>query len=265
MVPVALGTQTGGSVIRPASYCGLYGFKSSCGRTDVAGVHPLGPSLDTVGWLARSAADLALLGSVLLASFRPPQPIDRPRLAVTRTPYDGLATSEARAAPVDLALRLADAEIVELALPAGFTGLNVLHQRLVAIEAARAMADYRDHHADLLTPALRALLASGRRDADAYPALVAEAEAARAALAGLMAGIDALLVPAATGEAPLGLGSTGDAGFSLFWSLLQVPCATLPFARGPANMPIGVQLVGRFGEDERLLSLATWIASRIAP
>lgn len=261
MVPAALGTQTGGSVIRPASYCGTYGFKSSVGRTDTAGVHELGRSLDTVGWFARSAADLILMGRVLLEAQRAPAPMaGRPRIAVCRTPFDTAASPEMRAAVEDAAARLRDAgaEILERALPPSFGDLQQVHRRIISTEAARAFAAYEAATPELLSAALRAYMAEGRANEAVYAQAQAKANARRADLAPLMRDIDGFLVPAATGEAPEGLASTGDATFSLFWSLLAVPCATIPFAKGPAGMPLGIQFVGRRDRDEELLALTEW-------
>lgn len=261
MVPAALGTQTGGSVIRPASFCGVYGFKSSVGRTDAAGVHELGRSLDTVGWFARSAADLSLLGRVLLEAPRTPTPLaGRPRIAICRTPFDSAAAPEMRAAVEDAAMRLreAGAEVLERALPPSFGDLQQVHRRIISTEAARAFAGYEAATPDLLSAALRAYMAEGRANEAVYAQAQAKAAARRADLAPLMRDIDGFLVPAATGEAPEGLASTGDATFSLFWSLLAVPCATVPFAKGPSGMPLGIQFVGRRDRDEELLALTEW-------
>jgi Asp-tRNA(Asn)/Glu-tRNA(Gln) amidotransferase A subunit family amidase len=266
MVPVALGTQTGGSVIRPASYCGVFGFKSSIGRTSTRGVHELAGSLDTVGWFARGAADLSLLGRVLLSLGKPSaEAPEEPRIACTRTPYDHLADAAALRARDAACARLqaGGAEIVQLELPPEFGTLNALHRRVCSVEASRAFARYAAEHPDKLSPALTAFIAEGRRNEAGYEEARGLAKEARHRLTGVMDGIDALVVPAATGEAPQGLGSTGDATFSLFWSLLGPPCATIPGAVGGAGLPIGVQFVGRFGRDEELLAVVEWAASRL--
>jgi amidase len=266
MVPVALGTQTGGSVIRPASYCGVFGFKSSIGRTETRGVHELARSLDTVGWFARNPLDLSLLGRVLLRDGKrwPPLP-DRPRLACAATPYDS-AASPAALRTRDAAcerLAAAGAEIARIELPAAFGELNAVHRRIVSTEASRAFAVYAAQHPDKLSPALSGFVAEGRRNEAGYEDARRIAKEARHTLAGLMKGIDALVMPAATGEAPEGLTSTGDATFSLFLSLLGPPCATIPAAKGESGLPIGVQFVGRFNQDEALLALVEWAAARL--
>ncbi|HEX2117057.1 MAG TPA: amidase [Alphaproteobacteria bacterium] len=266
MVPVALGTQTGGSVIRPASYCGVFGFKSSNGRTDTRGVHELARSLDTVGWFARNALDLSLLGRILLRDGKrwPPVP-DQPRLARAVTPYDSKATHAALRARDEACVQLAatGAEVATIELPADFGDLNAVHRRIVSVEASRAFARYASEHPEKLSPALTSFIAEGRGSEAGYEEARAIAKEARNKLALLMQDVDALVLPAATGEAPEGLGSTGDATFSLFLSLLGPPCATIPAASGDIGLPIGVQLVGRFNHDEELLALVEWAAARL--
>jgi amidase len=266
MVPVALGTQTGGSVIRPASYCGIFGFKSSIGRTDTRGVHELASSLDTVGWFARNALDLSLLGQVLLRDGKPwPLLPARPRLACAVSPCDAAASAVALRARDDACAQLAatGAEVVSIELPAVFGTLNAIHRRIVSTEASRAFAPYAEQHQDKLSPALSAFIAEGRGNEAGYEKARAIAKEARRTLALLMKDVDALVMPAATGEAPPGLDSTGDATFSLFWSLLGPPCATIPAAVGETGLPIGVQFIGRTGQDEALLALVEWAAARL--
>jgi Asp-tRNA(Asn)/Glu-tRNA(Gln) amidotransferase A subunit family amidase len=266
MAPIALGTQTGGSVIRPASYCGIFGFKSSIGRTDTRGVHELARSLDTVGWFARNALDLSLLGRVLLAlGKRWPLLPEQPRLACALTPYDSLASEAALRARDDACAQLAatGADVVKIELPDAFADLNAVHRRIVSTEAARAFARYAARHPDKLSPALAAFVEEGRRNEAGYEEARTIAKDARHTLSLLMEDVDALVMPAATGEAPEGLASTGDAAFSLFWSLLGPPCATIPAAEGETGLPIGVQFIGKFNRDEDLLALVEWAAARL--
>lgn len=265
MVPLAIGTQTGGSVIRPASYCGTFGFKPTIGRTDTRGVHELARSLDTVGWFARAAADLKLLAGVLLEPPRTPAPLRaRPRLALLTTPYDTAAEPCMRETRDAVGLRLSGvADIVPVALPAAYGELNALHRRIVSVEASRAFAPYADKSPDKLSPTLREFIALGRENEKGYAAAQAAAEAARRAFDADIEHFDAFVLPAATGEAPLGLGSTGEATFSLFLSLLGPPCVTLPAASGPSGMPLGVQFVGARGRDEELIELAIWAAEAL--
>jgi Asp-tRNA(Asn)/Glu-tRNA(Gln) amidotransferase A subunit family amidase len=265
MAPLAIGTQTGGSVIRPASFCGTFGFKSSIGRTDTQGVHELARSLDTIGWFARSAGDLRLMGSVLLAPPRTSAPRrTRPRLACLTTPYDHQAEASAREARDKVCRQLSGvADIVPVLLPAAYGELNALHRRIVSVEASRAFDAYEKQNVDKLSPLLREFMALGRSNEAGFAAAQAEADAARRIFDADIAHFDAFVLPAALGEAPVGLGSTGGATFSLFLSLLGPPCVTLPAATGPAGMPIGVQFVGARGRDEELLDLAGWAAENL--
>ncbi len=269
MAPLAFGTQTGGSVIRPASFCGIYGSKPTRGRVDLKGVKELAGSFDTVGWFARSAEDLSLLGRILLqparnaAKAKAPQ---RPRIAFCRTPYWDKALPESRDAVERAAKRLAEqgAEIQPLDLPADFAALQPTHRMISADDATRAFRDEYDVNRTLLSEAIRTLIETGLAE---DPARVAEgralAERSRGAFDRIIQGYDAVLVPSAPGEAPVGIASTGNAVFSSFWSLLETPCITLPFARGPHDMPVGVQLVGARGGDEALLAVAEWAAARL--
>ncbi len=255
MAPVALGTQTGGSVIRPASYCGVHGFKSTAGRTDVTGVHELAGSMDTIGWMAADAELLHRLGPVLVEGWRDPGtgPF---RLARAETPFDHLAEPAMLAACDRLADRLGAPRI---SLPAAFAEALPLHRRMITVEAARAFDAYERRCPELLSPALREFIALGRANAPGYAAAVAAAEALRAAFTAFMAPWDGLILPAATGEAPLGLDFTGDATFSLWTSALQLPCISIPGAVGANGMPLGVQVVGAKGGDEKLLAIARMI------
>ncbi len=262
MVPLALGSQTGGSVIRPASYCGVFGFKASVGRVDLGGVHELARSLDSLGWFGAGADDLTLLGRVLL-DFDGNWPAcpSRPRLARLSTPFDARAPGWVHGAIDAVAgdLAAAGAELRTLTLPPEFAAAESLHQRIVAAEAARALAPY----AGRLSPRLAAFVARGRTEWASHADALAQMRAMREAFDAVMDGFDALLLPAATGEAPLGLDNTGDAIFSLPFSLMGAPCAALPVTLGPGGMPLGAQFVGRHGADEALLEFAAWASARL--
>jgi Asp-tRNA(Asn)/Glu-tRNA(Gln) amidotransferase A subunit family amidase len=267
MAPTALGTQTGGSVVRPAAFCGLFGFKPSWGRTELDGVRELARSFDTVGWMARRAADLDLLARVLLIGYAVPPDTAVPRIALCRTPFDGRAEPAALAAVERCAeaLREAGASVTEIRLPSAFGALEATHRAIASVEAARAAAWDRQNRRELLTPAFRDFTDAGAASPpERYEAAQREAAACREELASLHR-FDALLAPAAPGEAPPLDSGTGDAVFSLFWSLLRVPCVTIPFAKGPHGLPLGVQILGAFGRDETLIRLGVWIEERLAP
>lgn len=234
MARLAIGTQTGGSVIRPASFCGVFGFKSSIGRTDTTGVHELARSLDTVGWFARSAEDLRLAGGVLLRDAEGSPPIARPRLAFLTTPYDARAEASAAAA-LDKARRAlaTHAEIVPVTLRSEYGRLEALHRRIVSVEASRAFKRYYDESRDMLSPALRGFVELGRTNEAGYADAQAESAAARQGFDAEIAGFDAFVLPAALGEAP-DLSTTGDAAYSLFlsyWARLARACPPLPVRR----------------------------------
>lgn len=265
LVPLALGTQTGGSVIRPGSFCGVFAFKSSWGRTETHGIHELGRSLDTVGWFARSAEDLALLGPVMLAGHRAARPITKPRFVRLRTPYDALASRAMIAACDDVASRLGaiGVDVARRRLPAWYKETRDAHRVVISVESSRAFNRYVREEPAKLSATLRDFIEKGQAAEPDYAAALAFGDRARVHLDQVFGDQDVFIVPAAAGEAPKGLGWTGDPVFNGFWSLLRVPCVTLPVAKSRAGMPLGVQLVGRYGQDERLLAIAAWVAERL--
>lgn len=264
MARLALGTQTAGSVIRPAAFCGVAGFKSTFGRVPLDGVRALSPGLDTLGWFARSASDLALPAAafgIVESEAEPPR-----RVALCRTPERDRADAATRAA-LDRALAAfaaAGAATSAFAMAAPFDGLNAAQDDIMRAEAAESLAWERAERGTLLTDGLRAMLDSG---AALAPARLAEARAhaagCRAREADLFGGADLLVTAAAPGEAPP-RAATGDPVFNRPWTLLHVPCATLPFGTGPSGLPLGVQLVARRGDDSRLLAWARWAEAALA-
>ncbi|MGE0253793.1 MAG: amidase [Alphaproteobacteria bacterium] len=279
MVPGALGTQTNGSVIRPASYCGVVGFKPSHGLIARTGTLMLSRALDHVGVFARSVEDAALLAEVLAGddagdpdtrpSARPPllatalgEPPHKPRIAFVRTAVWDQAEATTRTAFEGLAAGLGIAEVV---LPPAFdVGLD-LHRTVADVEIAHYLAREYATSRDLLSEPLRTLIARGHTTpAPTYLAARAEVTTLAATLDALFDDCDVMLTPAATGEAPRGLAATGSPAFCTLWTLLGVPAISLPLLKGPAGMPLGVQLVGRRGEDAKLLRTARWLAKALA-
>jgi amidase len=251
MVPVALGTQTAGSVVRPAAFCGVLGFKPTFGLVDRAGVGAQAPSLDTVGWFAREAEHLALVLRVLAPGA--PQG-EATRVAVMTTPHDGEADADVRAA---LAAAAAALGADQAEWPAAWDGLTEAQTAVQAREAALEFAPLRAEHEAQMSAKLLGLIAEGEAVTPAaHAAALALARAAAAALPAAMRDVDALLVPAVRGEAPEGLDATGDPLFCRAWTLLGVPAIAVPAGRGAHGMPIGVQLVGRPGSDHALIALA---------
>ncbi len=269
MVPLAFGTQTGGSIIRPASYCGVYGYKPTYDTIAVTGVKPLAPGLDTVGTFARNLDDIAWFGAALSSGEPrdiPPWSGAAPRVGLTRT-YEWPQAEAATVEAVETAaarLDEAGATVTEVTLPSEFAGLAEAQVTIMRVEAARALAWERENHLDRLSPPMRDFLDRGAGiSVEVYDSAITLARECRARLAEAFAGNDVLLTASAQGEAPIGLESTGDAVFNRNWTLLHVPCVTIPFGLGPNGMPVGVQLVAQPGEHGRLLSAAKWIATRL--
>jgi Asp-tRNA(Asn)/Glu-tRNA(Gln) amidotransferase A subunit family amidase len=271
MLPLALGTQTAGSIIRPAAYCGVVGYKPSWGRVSRAGVKSLSETLDTVGGFGRSVRDVALLGAVLLGDARlaalAHDPAGQaPRIGMCRTPQWAQADADTQAAWSAAARALSPqaAELAEVALPDGLGDLIELQKQVMAFETARALSHERVHHRDRLSERLRTLLDEGLAmpGADHTARLIRRAQA-RHSVGALFDRWDVLLAPSATGEAPAGLGATGDPVFCRTWTLLGLPCVHLPFARGRLGLPVGLQLIGRWGHDHQLLAAAHWVHQRL--
>jgi Asp-tRNA(Asn)/Glu-tRNA(Gln) amidotransferase A subunit family amidase len=266
-VPVAFGTQTGGSTIRPAAFCGVIGYKPSFGEFSRVGIKMQCHNLDTLGIICRSLDDVTLMRAALLVQNR--HAVDRrpaaPRIGFCRTASWGHADSDTHALIERTASRLAasGATVEDVAL----TPADMLdHQRRIfEFEAARNYAYEYEVHGDRLSAALRdGLLMPGRvLPLPAYIETIETAEQFRRNLDDIFGEFDALLTPSAVGEAPEGLDSTGDARFNAIWTLAWVPCVTLPAGAGRKGLPLGIQLVGpRFG-DEKLLDAAAWVEARL--
>ncbi|HXO01972.1 MAG TPA: amidase [Stellaceae bacterium] len=265
MVPLAIGTQTGGSVIRPAAYCGVVGFKPSFNMFAPAGMHPNTETLDTIGIMARSVADIALFRAAIMAiSYeKPAMPERAPRLALCRTPHWDSAKAEGKAVLEEAARRLAaaGAEMVEAELPNACGAVSDIQNRHSYFEAPRNHAPERYRHEALLSPALRqGRIAGGLKlTLEEFRAAWREADRMRAAAQDWAGGFDAILTLPAPGQAPKTLASTGDAIFNGLWTLLHMPCLTLPAGEGPDGLPVGVQLVGKRHADARLLDTGLWV------
>jgi Asp-tRNA(Asn)/Glu-tRNA(Gln) amidotransferase A subunit family amidase len=264
-VPLALGTQTGGSTIRPAAFCGVVGYKPSFGDFSRVGIKMQSPTLDTLGIICRSLEDVALLRGVLVALA--PEPVDRaaaaPRIGFCRTP----AWEEADPATHELLERTASRlGAREVTIAPAFVAILKTHETVFYFEAARNYAYEYEVHGALVSQTLRDnVLTPGRAiPLDAYVAAVESAEAFRRWLDDEVFGeVDVLLAPSAAGEAPEGLGSTGSARFNGIWTLAGTPCVTLPAGTGPRGLPLGVQLIGARRRDRALLDAAAWAEARL--
>ncbi|MBM9596015.1 amidase [Roseitranquillus sediminis] len=278
MVPLAVGTQTGGSVIRPAAYCGVVGFKPTFGSIPRTGILSQSPSLDTVGVFARTVEDAALLSDALFgydAGDRSTNAMPPPRLLTT-------ARSEAHVRPtfafvrppgweeaseeVVLAMReLSDAlgeYCFEAVLPKAFEEAVAVRERINFAEMAKCYHHYERRGGDQLSEVLRAAMQTGSNmPARDYIAALDWPEILNAGLAEIFQRCDAILTPATPSPAPAGLGSTGSSIFNGLWTLCGTPAVTLPLLESEAGLPMGVQLVGPQGEDARLLRTARWLAT----
>ena len=274
MLPLALATQTAASVIRPAAYCGIVGYKPTWGRVSRAGVKSLSETLDTVGALGRNVRDVALLGSVLTGDGRLIPRLDgssstaaAPRIGLCRTPDWAQADGDVQAVWDQAVGALAPqaARLVEAPWPAALPDLVALQKQVMAHEMARALGHERVHHRARISERLNALFDEGIQiDGERHAAHLAQTTAARALADSWFNDVDLLLAPSTTGEAPEGIGATGDPLFCRGWTLLGLPCVHLPFARGRHGLPVGLQLVGRAGDDHRLLAAAHWCWERLS-
>lgn len=261
-IDAGLGSQTAASITRPASFCGVVGFKPSYGAYSLAGVGGLSPSFDTLGALTRDVRTLAAVHAVLANAGRADPISDAAaprRIGICRTPW----WSRAEQATVDAlagAQRAfgADVETVDMDLQA-FEPAADLHGAIMAFEAAQALAGELAAAPDKLSPVLARLLETGAGISRAdHVDNLRRAEETRRRFEDIVDHCDLILAPAAIGEAPTGLAATGDPIFSRLWTLLRLPTVTLPGFVGPSGLPVGVQLIARLHDDERLLAHALW-------
>jgi Asp-tRNA(Asn)/Glu-tRNA(Gln) amidotransferase A subunit family amidase len=261
---LATGTQTGGSVIRPAAFCGIVGYKPSYGHFAPAGMKANTEWLDTIGAYARSVEDIALFRAALMAiPYLPVAKVERPpRIAVALTHHRHELSPEGTRAVNDAAAAFAKAgaQVKEIELPAPVRDMTQGQKTLSAFDGPRAHADEARRFPGLLSESLKRdkLEAGSKIDYATWVAARKLGETGRAAVDALFDEIDVILTAPAKGEAPLGLGHTGEATFNLLWTYLWMPCVTLPLTKGPTGLPVGVQLVGRQHEDARLLDIAAW-------
>jgi len=276
MVPLAIGSQTNGSVIRPASFCGVYGFKPSHGLISRHRVLQQSRPLDHVGVFARSVLDCALAADVLaghderdpdtrpqtppaLAERAMEDPPLEPLLGFVKSPVWDRAEPATRDAFVELIEHLGD-HVSEHPLPAAFDEALDLHRTIMEADLARSFAREYERGKDQLSATLREMIERGGDvRAVAYNDAVDRASVLRGLLGEAFDRFDAIVTPAAVGEAPRGLESTGDPCFCTLWTLCGLPAITLPLLTGENAMPIGVQLVAAKGDDARLLRTARWL------
>ena len=261
MVPLAFGTQTAGSVIRPAAYCGVVGYKPSWGMIPRQGVKVLSDWLDTVGIFARDVEDAAFFAAGLTArSALQPDGADGPyKIAVLREPYPAAAEPEAVASldKASDALRKAGHAVTDLPTPKMLQPLPRLQRLVMAYDMDKSLGHERRMFESSLSSILKSYLDEGREITPrAYDAALATTREAQRDIESVFGPYDAILSPPAAGEAPKGLHATGDPAFNRIWTLLQLPCITVPAGHGPNGLPIGVQLAARAGQDALLLAVA---------
>ena len=281
MVPVAIGSQTNGSVIRPASFCGVVGYKPTHGLISRRGVRSLSRTLDHVGVFAGAVADAAMVAEVMMtydagdddmhlqarpqlsrmAAEEPPLP---PTFAFVKTPVWDKADQDSQEAFAELAEMLGDSA-AEVELPPIFEHAWDLQRIIQDAEVAVSFTPEYEKGRDQLSPRLRAIIEHGYQvPAADYIRAVARIPLLNLALDEIFARYDAILTPSTPGEAPVGLETTGNPVFCTPWSLLGTPAVSLPLLQGSNGMPIGVQLVGQRGNDGRLLRTARWLADSVA-
>jgi Asp-tRNA(Asn)/Glu-tRNA(Gln) amidotransferase A subunit family amidase len=270
MVPLAIGSQTAASTIRPAAYCGIVGFKPTRGLISLAGVKALSNSLDTVGVFATNVAAAGLLSGVLAGrpdQMAPAELGSPPRLALRTSPeWEKVAPSALNAVEkaADLAARHG-ADVTTEDVPPPFAGLADIQTSMMAFEAARELAHERRCHFDALSQPLRDLLLQGENiSADAYDDAVRRRDECLIDIDFLFGDADALLAPSTLGEAPLFEEGTGDPAMSRAWTLLGLPSITLPCGIGENGLPLGLQIAARPHQDQHLFAIAAWLEQSLA-
>lgn len=267
-IDAGLGSQTAASITRPASFCGVVGFKPSFGTYNLNGVSGLAPSFDTLGALTCDVTTLAAMHAVL-ANAGSAEPVTTAivprRIGICRTPWWDRAEQATRDALASAAgIVGAETETVDIDIDA-FEPAAELHSAIMAFEAAQTLSAELAHAPDRLSPVLLKLLETGAAiGRDQHVANLRQAAEMRLKVQDLTETYDLILAPAAIGEAPLGLAATGDPIFSRAWTLLRLPTVTLPGFVSPKGLPIGIQLISRFRGDEHLLAHALW-AEKLFP
>lgn len=270
MVPLAFASQTAASVIRPAAFCGVVGYKPSFGLVNRAGVKALSDSLDTLGFIARTVEDVALFAAAA-SGDRSLLQIDvssTPRIAICQTYEWSYADRDTQQAMEHAALTMAKAGYLlrEIVLPEMFSGLLQAQKEIMAFDLARSLAYERLQHTEKLSASLRDLLATGSGiPIGQHQANLQLAHRARMMVSSAFGEYEVVLAPSTVGEAPATLAQTGDPVFGRVWTLLGLPCVHLPFFRGENGLPVGLQVIGRHGEDKVVLRIAAQLWRLLKP
>ncbi len=267
MVAFAFGTQTGGSMIRPAAFCGVAGYKPSFGRLPIGGVKPAAPSLDTVGLFAATVADVAFVAAGLTGDAVPDLDTTAPRHIGLCGGWAGLQASDAMLDAVDRAARAAEragAAVKPIELPDVVAAGQAAHAVILKAEARQALdIEYTQHRASL-SDRLTVLLDEGDRITDGDLKLALRtALTARAAVAAVFDQVDVILAPSAPGPAPEGLSNTGSSAFNRLWTLLHLPAVNVPGLATDRGLPLGVQIIGPAKADAATLAAADFVEKAI--
>lgn len=281
MVPGALGSQTNGSTIRPAAFCGTVGYKPTHGLIPRSGGLLLSRTLDHVGIFTRTVEDAGLMAEAMmghdagdpdtkpfavppLAKLAAEEPPVAPRFAFLKTPAWERAEKQTHEAFAELVESLGDG-VEEIELPSVADDIFGMHRTIMDVEMARALRREYEHARDQMSPKLRELIERGlRHPAIEYRRALDEIETINAIVDDVFNEYDVILTPAAPGEAPLGIEATGDPAFCTIWTYLGLPAVTMPLLTGEAGLPMGVQLIARRGYDARALRTAKWLADTLA-
>jgi len=270
-VPAAIGTQTNGSVIRPAAFCGIVGFKPTQGFIPIEGALTFSQTLDQPGVFTRGVADAAWLAASLSAGNARISPViarraAAPSLAAVKTPVWEQAEEHARQnfQKTIEKLQAGGARVEACELPESFKFAQETIQTLMAAEAAFNLGELAREHAPLLSATLRDIIAEGSKiGVVAYQKALHQRLLLKDELTQFLSRYDAILTPPATGEAPATLEQTGNPAFCSIWSLCGVPAITIPTGLGPRGLPLGLQIVGAAGNDDLVLSTALWCEERL--
>lgn len=271
MVPLATGSQTAGSIIRPASFCGVVGFKPSYGKISVAGVKSLSMSLDTMGCFGRTVEDVALGVAAMSGDHQMANVEDlynKPRIAICKTAdwnHAQQETATALATARHAATSLSKGSVGDLSLPSSCNQITQVQTRIMLSEMARSLTFEKEHFSKKLSPLLVKQLNDGAAISyEQYATDLLAAQAAKADVYYLFTNdIDILIAPSAIGEAPLLKEGTGDPIFCRGWTLLGLPCINLNIGTGPNGLPVGIQLIAGPGKDHFLLSVARAFAKSL--
>ncbi len=280
MVPLAIGTQTNGSIIRPASFCGIVGFKPTHGLIPRTGVLDQSAALDTVGSYARSIEDIALLTEVMIAhdagdkytrarahpnlsEMAAGEPPMNPVIAFAKTAVWDQADKETQASFTELAELLGD-DCTEIELPEAFDNAVEWHRNIMNADIAKSYAGYYERGKDKLSGILCEMFEYGQKvSAVDFNNAIKCQGVLNSALNGVFDNFDIIITPATTGAAPVGLEATGNPVFSTLFTYTGVPAITLPLMEAENGLPVGVQVVGRRSDDARLLRAANWLMARV--